>query len=230
MDEETIGLNIIFISLIGGILLFTYYAIPSAVLSNESDKKAKTHVVKIQNDHQAPSSDMDVENKNSSADQTGLTDAHPEEISSKTEETSKTDEPEPQPDVITVAPTSEVSDVIAMNNPQYKKHKKGIVTFTHEKHVTDYAISCGDCHHDEHGKPLELTKGDSVQNCIVCHKETQKPKGEKLDKKQKIAKYHFEAMHANCIGCHKPFNVDNGDPKGKGPAPTSCGACHPKNK
>ncbi len=121
-------------------------------------------------------------------------------------------------------------DVIVMNNPQYKKHKKGIVSFTHRVHIETYKIDCGSCHHDENANPLELKEGDTVQGCIECHKETQKPKDEKLDKKERIAKYHFEAIHANCIGCHKEYNIEKGDPKGKGPAPTSCAKCHPKNK
>ncbi len=119
-------------------------------------------------------------------------------------------------------------DVIAMNNSAYSKHTKGIVTFTHQKHVKDYSIGCGDCHHDESGTPLELSEGDSVEGCIECHSETKKPKDEKLSKEESIAKYHKEALHANCIGCHKAYNVEHGDPKGKKPAPTSCGKCHPK--
>ncbi|MBT3177967.1 MAG: cytochrome c3 family protein [Desulfobacula sp.] len=115
-----------------------------------------------------------------------------------------------------------------MNNPLYQKHSKGIVQFTHKEHVEKYSIACGSCHHDEKGKPIELTYDDPVKNCIECHKETEKPKGEKLSKEEKIAKYHFEAIHANCIGCHKDYNKEKGDPKGKGPAPSSCKSCHPK--
>jgi len=119
-------------------------------------------------------------------------------------------------------------DIIAMNTPQYAVHKKGIVQFTHKKHVEVYLIACGSCHHDENGKPLELKKEDTPKGCIECHRGTQKPKGEKLGDKEKIAEYHFEALHANCIDCHKDHNKKNGDEKGKGPAPTSCTQCHPK--
>jgi len=75
---------------------------------------------------------------------------------------------------------------------------------------------------------LFLVIGDSAEKCSTCHKETKKVKGEKLSKSEKIVKYHKEALHANCIGCHKEFNIRKGDPKGKGPAPTSCVKCHPK--
>ncbi|MBU0463896.1 MAG: cytochrome c family protein [Proteobacteria bacterium] len=115
-----------------------------------------------------------------------------------------------------------------MNNPGYTKHTKGIVQFTHKNHVEKYSIACGRCHHDEAGKPLELTMTDNAKGCMECHIETEKPKGEKLEKKEKIAKYHFEALHANCIDCHKDYNKEKGGYKAKGPAPASCTNCHPK--
>jgi len=124
-------------------------------------------------------------------------------------------------------------DVIKMENKGYKKHTKGIVMFSHKKHAADYGAGCGECHHDDKGKPLtNLKDGDPVQSCIECHKETgKKPKGEKLKKKEKIMKYHKEALHANCIGCHKKFNKKNklkkNDPKA---LPTTCKNCHPSKK
>lgn len=119
-----------------------------------------------------------------------------------------------------------VQDVIKMDNKAYAKHEKGIVDFTHEKHATDYKAGCGECHHDDKGKPLDLKKGDDVQNCIECHKKVEKkPKGKKLSKKEKLD-YHYEAIHENCKGCHKAFNKKN---KTKA-APTTCAKCHPKNK
>ena len=127
---------------------------------------------------------------------------------------------------------STVEDVIPLKSPEYGKHTKGIVEFSHKKHATDYGASCGDCHHDDKGKPLDLKEGDAVQRCVECHKETgKKPKGEKLSKKDKIMKYHKEALHANCSGCHKKWNKEKGykknDPKA---APTTCKNCHPKKE
>ena len=72
-----------------------------------------------------------------------------------------------------------VPDMIKLEDPAYKKHKKGIVDFTHGKHQTEYAKQypefykngCGECHHDEDNKPLsDLKEGDEVQKCIECHK------------------------------------------------------------
>ncbi len=127
------------------------------------------------------------------------------------------------------AGSGEVADVIEMNNPNYKKHKKGICIFTHKKHAEDYKISCGSCHHDKDGKPLESLKmGDPVQNCIACHKKPAKakvPKGEKWSKEKK-REFHADAIHDNCISCHKTWNKEN---KSKA-APASCKGCHPKKK
>lgn len=123
---------------------------------------------------------------------------------------------------------TKVEDTFKMDTKEFKEHKKGNVTFAHKEHIEKYNLSCGDCHHDANGKPLDIKMGDDVQRCVECHTETEKVKGEKLAKKEKIKKYLEEAFHANCIGCHKDFNVKNGDPKGKAPAPTSCTKCHPK--
>jgi len=134
-----------------------------------------------------------------------------------------------------------VPDMIKLEDPAYKKHKKGVVDFTHGKHQTDYAKKypefykngCGECHHDEDNKPLsKLKEGDDVQKCIECHKiAAEAPKGKKakkkLSKKEKIKDYHAEALHANCRGCHRKYNKKYKPAK---KAPTTCAKCHPKVK
>ena len=118
-------------------------------------------------------------------------------------------------------------ETIKMQNEAYDKHEKGIVEFSHGKHVDEYNVSCGQCHHDDQGKPLDLKKGDEVQSCIECHsKPGEKPKGKdapKLSKKEEL-EYHAEAIHDNCITCHREFNKE----KQTKAAPTSCTKCHPK--
>ncbi len=123
-------------------------------------------------------------------------------------------------------------DVIQMQNPGFKKHSKGIVVFHHHKHVAEYGATCGNCHHDDSGQPLtDLKDGDDVNGCGECHSEFGKisKADKKLKKKEKVAKYYREALHENCIGCHKDHNKKNklrrNDPKA---APTSCKDCHPK--
>ncbi len=127
---------------------------------------------------------------------------------------------------------TEIADVIKMENKAYAKHKKGIVTFTHKKHVEEYKAGCGECHHDKEGKPLEnLKAGDDVHNCIECHKKPGYLKGKaaKGISKEDQRTYHANALHDNCRGCHKKFNKKKGlKSKDKGAAPTTCKACHPK--
>lgn len=112
---------------------------------------------------------------------------------------------------------------IRMENPAYEKHTKGIIMFSHKKHFEEYNISCGECHHDENNKPLELKIGDSVQSCIECH--TIPEKWKKSSGKDKLD-YHANALHQNCTSCHKEYNKEIGEKK----APTTCGKCHPKRK
>ncbi|MEW5908923.1 MAG: cytochrome c3 family protein [Thermodesulfobacteriota bacterium] len=126
-------------------------------------------------------------------------------------------------------------DVIKMQNKAYEKHTKGIVEFSHKKHAEEYAKKspelykngCGECHHDDKGKPLSaLKETDPVKSCAECHKKPgEKPKGKdapKLTKKQEL-EYHAEAIHDNCKGCHKNFNTKT---KSKA-APETCAKCHP---
>jgi len=129
-------------------------------------------------------------------------------------------------------------DVIELQDPAYKEHKKGVVHFEHKKHWDEYEKAypdlypnkCGECHHDDKNKPLtELKDGDDVKKCIECHKTpSEAPKGKKakkkLSKKEKIKEYHAEALHENCKSCHKKFNKKYKPKK----APTTCTKCHPK--
>ena len=113
-------------------------------------------------------------------------------------------------------------DVIQMNNKGFKKHRKGIVTFAHTKHSGDYKLACGECHHDDQGKPRDLKDGDPVKGCGECHKEFGKiaKADRKMKKAEKVKKYYEKAIHANCVGCHKK------NKKG----PKKCKDCHPKKK
>jgi cytochrome c553 len=125
---------------------------------------------------------------------------------------------------------TKVADEFELNTPEYAKHTKGLVVFNHKKHSEEYAKSCGECHHDDKGKPrTDLKMGDEVRPCIECHKKPgERPKGKnapKLNKKQRL-EYQAEAMHYNCKDCHKAYNKKN---KTKA-APTTCTKCHSKKK
>lgn len=126
-----------------------------------------------------------------------------------------------------ICAATKVPDEIQMKSDY--EHKKSITVFTHAKHVNDYKINCGECHHDDQGKPLNnLKEGDDVQKCIECHKKPGELKGKKakgLSKKEK-REYHANAVHDNCKGCHRKHNKEN---KTKA-APTKCTDCHPKKE
>jgi hypothetical protein len=121
--------------------------------------------------------------------------------------------------------------IVAANMPEVLKVKtpyertRGEVTFTHQKHIDDYKIGCGECHHDAKGQPLtQLKAGDPVQNCVDCHSKPGEIKGKEareLSPQQKRA-YHANAVHDNCIDCHRQYNKD----KQNKPAPQTCKACH----
>ncbi|MFH1155701.1 MAG: cytochrome c3 family protein [Pseudomonadota bacterium] len=123
---------------------------------------------------------------------------------------------------------TEFKDHVTMETKELGAHKKTLVEFSHKKHVDAYKATCGDCHHDAAGKAITPKAGDDVKRCVECHTGIEKVKGEKLSKEDAVKKYYYDAIHANCVGCHKESNIKNGDPKGKGPAPTSCTDCHPK--
>lgn len=122
-----------------------------------------------------------------------------------------------------------VADTFSMETKEIKERKKAppkykLVTFTHKKHFETYKIACGECHHDKNNKPLSLKMGDPVQRCVECHTKLVKDK-----KNRKDIMVLENAMHGNCITCHKDVNkAKNGTSKKKGPAPVSCGQCHEK--
>lgn len=122
---------------------------------------------------------------------------------------------------------TDVADTFKVESKEYKSRKKVPATLSHKKHAEEYGISCGDCHHDKDGKPIAgLKMGDDVQRCVECHTKLKKSKDNKKD-----IMVLENAMHRNCIDCHKEINIKAGDPKGrKGPAPASCTKCHPKKK
>ncbi len=225
LANETNGQHVIFIILIVCILFFSYSSIPSHDTKESPPGKLKKEAVaKVARDIETDEHEVVVETSHTTPATTKIEVKESDDIQ-------QGHEIKPGKEAKTVQEIKPGQiDIIAMNNPLYKAHKKGIVQFGHKTHVDDYSITCGSCHHDDKGQPLELTYDDKVASCIECHKETKKVKGEKLGKKEKIAKYHQEALHANCIDCHKEFNIKNGDPKGKKPAPVSCAKCHPKNK
>ncbi len=148
------------------------------------------------------------------------------------EEAAATAEPEepksPYAEAIAAADEAAFPRTIAMAAEAYAEHTKPIVQFSHDKHVLEYMASCGACHHNEDGEPLDdLKVGDAVARCIDCHdKPSEPPKGKDapdLSPAEEL-EYHAEALHQNCKGCHMTYNKENNTRA----APTSCSKCHAK--
>lgn len=114
--------------------------------------------------------------------------------------------------------TQQAPDTLTMESKVFDKHKKALVTFNHKKHNVDYKVVCADCHHIYEGGKNVWQEGTEVKKCDACHTEAKAPSGDKSPKEEKIKKYYYDAIHANCVGCHK-------DQK-KGPS--KCTECHPK--
>jgi len=120
-----------------------------------------------------------------------------------------------------------VPDMMKMKNEQaFQQHRMGIVQFNHKKHAADkpdgYGLGCGDCHHDENGKPLsDLKPGDAVQSCFECHDKKNRPRRDPSmspeEWKKEQLNYYYGAIHENCMGCHK-----------KQGGPVRCTECHPR--
>lgn len=138
-----------------------------------------------------------------------------------------------------------VPDTFKMETKEYTVREYNPATLSHKKHIEEYNLKCGECHHNEKNEPLnDLKPGDKVQRCIECHKiPSKKPKKKKGMPKVKLSdkqrrEYHAEALHDNCKKCHKSFNkeikkfnkkVTNKNDR-KATAPTSCPKCHKGGK
>ncbi len=90
---------------------------------------------------------------------------------------------------------------ITIKSETIEKHRKGLVSFSHEKHIKS-GIGCKECHH----------MGPPDKKCSDCH-DADKSKG-------KIKKLML-AFHQTCQGCHRDLNKE-----GKTSGPTRCDGCH----
>jgi hypothetical protein len=107
---------------------------------------------------------------------------------------------------------TEIPDVIKIFDESFKDHKKGPVTFTHERHSQEYKVACTECHHNYQDGNNVWKEGDPVKKCSSCHDP---------EKKQGNADKLNLAFHKNCHGCHKEL-------KGKQGPWKKCNDCHEK--
>jgi hypothetical protein len=232
MGKKFDGQNIILIVNLVLILFLSYCSIPS------KDQTSQVNGTEYVEHHDADHEEGAVKEdraKGVAAEDNTVLEEHGKEVPEASsveeptalEEASANEEKTVAEETVLAGSDSDMTDIIAMDNPIYESHKKGIVQFTHQKHVTDYGIECGDCHHDDGGEPLaDLKKGDEVVGCAECHSDpgkAPKSKDRKLTDSERF-EYHTEALHANCISCHKAYNKKTNTKD----APASCGKCHPK--
>ena len=102
---------------------------------------------------------------------------------------------------------------------------RGPVKFTHLKHVEDYGAACGDCHHDSDAEPIASHDPDAIYACGECHDEEGLIRGpiaeNEISDSDRIA-HRANAIHKQCIGCHRLYNELNNVVR----IPESCKTCH----
>ncbi|MGP1676020.1 MAG: cytochrome c3 family protein [Burkholderiales bacterium] len=108
------------------------------------------------------------------------------------------------------------SDTLAIPSVTTFPSSVGEVTFTHEMHIKDRAIACGECHHQINAKKLttphpDYFKSSSIK-CEICHNEPEKVK-------QKVY---------TCSGCHRtnPVNIADETLSAKVVIHKQCWKCH----
>ncbi len=102
---------------------------------------------------------------------------------------------------------------------------RGPVSFTHGKHVDDYKLECGQCHHDDSGEPLkDFRPSDEIDNCIDCHYLEGLLRGQILAEtsQEEVLEHYPNAIHQMCISCHQERNNLTHTLF----APEACRGCH----
>ena len=104
-------------------------------------------------------------------------------------------------------------DVIIIDNKDYKKDRKGPVTFNHKKHAWEYKVFCWQCHHDyKEGENVWAAWG-TTKKCSQCHNPIIE---------QGAAMKLKKAYHVNCKTCHKELAVFGEQPSEY----RKCNRCH----
>ena len=99
----------------------------------------------------------------------------------------------------------------------------GPVIFNHAGHVNDIGLSCNACHHT-----LEPQETEVEESCRDCHGEPGFVRGKDAENlaEDELIEHYLNALHAQCIGCHKQKKIE--DRKRK--IPIGCTQCHDRSK
>ncbi len=124
-----------------------------------------------------------------------------------------------------VMATDDIPEVFdySFNEVDSIKIYAGPVVFTHAKHVTDYGLSCNACHHT-----LEDEETEVEEHCNDCHTEAEFVKGKEAEElsEDELIEHYLNALHVQCIGCHKQKKIENRKRK----IPVGCTQCHDRTK
>ena len=127
------------------------------------------------------------------------------------------------PDVITFDGTTDGGGTDDIHPSTYT----GPVAFSHQKHLSDYAAGCGDCHHDSDHEPIVGYSPDKSFTCEDCHDEEgliRGPIAENAASIDDLITHRANVLHMKCIGCHKKHNAKQHLVS----APEACRFCHTK--
>ena len=98
----------------------------------------------------------------------------------------------------------------------------GPVEFNHAGHVTTHGLTCNECHHT-----LEPGETEVEENCRDCHGEPGFIRGKEAEDVDwdELMEHYLNALHYQCIECHKAKLIENRDRK----IPIGCTQCHDRS-
>lgn len=110
-------------------------------------------------------------------------------------------------------------EILLKAPPEYGEMREAPVLFSHSLHA---AFDCGDCHHDDQGRPWDGTY--EITGCMIsgCHDMA----AAETPADRRDIRYFYKAYHDMCMtGCHRDL-ARAGEPSG----PTACPDCHQQDE
>ena len=107
----------------------------------------------------------------------------------------------------------------------YPRVYSGRVELRHARHVTDYAVTCDECHHvDSFDSDVGPDNHIEITDCIECHEARGLVYGRKVDEldPDEVVIHRANVMHELCVGCHEERSARNHSII----APIACRGCH----
>jgi len=152
----------------------------------------------------------------------------PEDLTAPEPDVSEPAVPDPEPayEVPVDAEDSKIytlgdfpDEILLKAPPEYGEMREAPVLFSHSLHA---AFDCGDCHHDDQGRPWDGTY--EITGCMSsgCHDMT----AAETPEDRRNIRYFYKAYHDMCMtGCHRDLSRA-GEPSG----PIACPDCHQRDE